>query len=37
MNGQVDHNTEDEMQQKVASDAEEYAEEESKNGNKKWN
>ena len=37
MNGQADHQTEEEVEQKMASDAEEYAEEESKNGDKKWN
>lgn len=37
INGQADRQTEEEVEQKMASDAEEYAEEESKNGDKKWN
>lgn len=37
MNGQADHQTEEDVEQKMASDAEEYAEEEYKNGDKKWN
>lgn len=37
LNGQVDQQTEEELEKKMASDAEEYDEEEYKDGDKKWN
>jgi hypothetical protein len=37
MNGQADQQTEEDLEQKMASDAEECAEEEYKDGDKKWN
>jgi hypothetical protein len=37
LNGHIEQQSEEDIEKKMASDAEEYAEEEMKDGNKKWN
>ena len=37
LNGHIEQQSEEDIEKKMASDAEEYAEEEMKDSNKKWN